>query len=91
MTIGQFYLWWIGFWSIVTIILYGIDKAAAKVSTRRVPERVLHFLALIGGFLGGWIGRAVFRHKTRKVIFMIVLSISTILHLAILYFIFLRP
>lgn len=68
--------------SMVLFLLYGFDKRRAIAGGGRVPEVVLHGLALAGGFAGGWIGRSVFRHKTRHVSFLIVLLISTALHAA---------
>jgi uncharacterized membrane protein YsdA (DUF1294 family) len=45
---------------------YGCDKQLARTNRRRVPENVLHLLALAGGSLGAWAGMRVFRHKTIK-------------------------
>ena len=78
---------WIGILSLVTFFVYGYDKAQAKSDGWRVPEVVLHGLALAGGFLGGWLGRAVFHHKTRKPIFTVVLIVSTVLWLILAWFI----
>lgn len=47
----------------------GIDKAAAKNRCRRVPERTLLALAVLGGSVGGIAGMLAFRHKTRKAAF----------------------
>lgn len=69
----------------ITFILYGFDKARARMGGRRVPEAVLHLLALAGGFPGGWAGRSVFRHKTNKASFLFVLSVSTAIHLGLVY------
>jgi uncharacterized membrane protein YsdA (DUF1294 family) len=83
------YLIWLASASVITFILYGFDKTQAVHGGIRVPEIVLHGLALAGGFPGGWAGRLVFHHKTRKRSFTIVLWISTILHLILIYWIFL--
>jgi uncharacterized membrane protein YsdA (DUF1294 family) len=64
--------------SIITLAFYGLDKAQSRSKGWRVPENVLHVLALAGGFAGGWAGRAIFRHKTRKAIFTLVLTIATL-------------
>jgi uncharacterized membrane protein YsdA (DUF1294 family) len=70
---------WLLAWSVVTFAFYGFDKHQARVSGWRVPENVLHALALLGGFPGGWAGRAYFHHKTRHTAFLVVLSASTVL------------
>ncbi len=66
--------------NLLTFCAYGFDKAQAKLGGLRVPELVLHGLALGGGFLGGWAGRAGFRHKTRKAAFLYVLLAATVVH-----------
>ena len=77
----QIYLVWLAAVSIITFIFYGYDKAQAKKNGPRVPEKYLHWLALSGGFAGGWLGRFIFRHKTRKGTFLFILIISTLIHL----------
>jgi uncharacterized membrane protein YsdA (DUF1294 family) len=89
-TTWNFYWIWLIALSIITFLLYGYDKGQSKLGGLRVPEIVLHVLALMGGFPGGWLGRAVFHHKTRKPVFTIVLAMSTIIHLGIIYLLFLR-
>ena len=46
--------------------MFGIDKAKARAGSWRVAESTLLMLAFVGGTLGAYAGRAVFRHKTRK-------------------------
>ncbi len=75
------YLIWLGIASLITFVLYGLDKIMAKTGGWRTPEIVLHFFALMGGFTGGWIGRSFFRHKTQKGIFTFILLLSTAIHL----------
>ena len=86
----NWYLAWILAWSVVTFAFYGYDKHQAIAQGLRVPEIVLHLLALIGGFLGGWAGRAYFRHKTRKTVFLVVLIIATILNLGVFFWLLAR-
>ena len=81
---------WLGITSVITFILYGFDKAQSKNGGWRVPEAVLHGLALLGGFPGGCAGRSVFRHKTKKVPFTLVLLLSTVIHLGLAYLLFFR-
>ena len=79
------YLCWLGTTSAVLFALYGYDKAQAMSKNRRVPEKTLHMLTLAGGFLGGIIGRVLFRHKTLKWQFTLVTFLSTVLHGYIIY------
>ncbi len=81
----QIYGIWLGLASIVTFILYGYDKSQAKNKGWRIPEVALHGLALAGGFPGGWLGRSIFRHKTQKFFFAFVLTVSTLIHLGLIY------
>ena len=86
----QFYLIWLAIASGITFLLYGFDKAQSKKGGWRVPEVVLNGLALAGGFPGGWVGRSMFRHKTKKGIFVFVLVVSTAIHLGLVYWLFIR-
>jgi uncharacterized membrane protein YsdA (DUF1294 family) len=69
---------WIAGWSLPAFAMYGIDKRQSGRGGWRVPEALLHGLALIGGFIGAWAGRSVFRHKTRKTEFTVVLVVATV-------------
>jgi uncharacterized membrane protein YsdA (DUF1294 family) len=70
---------WLVGWSIPTFALYAIDKAQAGRAGWRVPEWLLHALALGGGVVGAWAGRLIFRHKTRKPTFLWVLIAASVL------------
>lgn len=74
--------WLIGA-GVVTFAAYGWDKRRAQAGGQRIPEIVLHALALGGGVIGGWAGREIFRHKTRKPIFFAVLVAATALWVVI--------
>lgn len=75
--------WWLAAWGLVTFLLYGYDKAQARRDGGRVPEVVLHAMALAGGVVGGWAGRAMFRHKTLHRSFTAVLVGASVLWAAI--------
>ena len=68
--------------NVCTLILYGIDKFLAKAEWKRVPERWLHTLSLIGGFAGAWVGMKLFNHKTSKPKFRLVMLAGLLLHTA---------
>jgi uncharacterized membrane protein YsdA (DUF1294 family) len=52
--------------NLCTFLAYGYDKASAIGGGLRVPEVVLHVLALVGGSAGAWVGQKAFHHKTAK-------------------------
>ena len=56
------------FWAInaLTLLVFGWDKLRASRRKRRVPERWLLRLAMLGGSPGALLGRWIFGHKTRK-------------------------
>ena len=56
----------------VTILLYGYDKRQAIACGGRVPELILHLVALVGGSPGALLAQILFRHKTRKFKFRLV-------------------
>ena len=49
-----------------TFMLFGFDKLRAEAGSWRIAESTLLGFALIGGSAGAFLGRRVFRHKTRK-------------------------
>ena len=50
----------------ITFALFGLDKARAEAGVRRISEATLLRLAFVGGTIGAYAGRRLFRHKTRK-------------------------
>jgi uncharacterized membrane protein YsdA (DUF1294 family) len=77
------YLAWLVGWSVAAFSAYGVDKAQAGRGGWRVPENVLHGLALIGGAAGAWAGMLAFRHKIRKPVFVLVLVVASVVQLAL--------
>jgi uncharacterized membrane protein YsdA (DUF1294 family) len=51
--------------TVVTFLVYGIDKWKAQRKRWRIPESVLLGLAVIGGSVGAWLGMKIWRHKTQ--------------------------
>ncbi len=74
---------WLAAWSIVTFAAYAIDKAQARRGGWRIPEVVLHGLAIVGGAIGGLIGLTVLHHKTRHPVFPLVLAVALTVQVAI--------
>lgn len=79
--------------NVVTLLLYGYDKRQAVVGGTRIPEAVLHSAALVGGSPCAALGQMLFRHKTRKRRFrMVLVAIVALQGLALYgYWRFVRP
>ncbi|QGW66090.1 DUF1294 domain-containing protein [Lysobacter soli] len=63
---------WLAAWlalNVATVLVFAYDKAIAGGTRRRVPERTLLTLALLGGSPGALLAMALFRHKTAKAAF----------------------
>ena len=86
------YLAYIAVISLVTYILYGIDKKSAKRERRRIPERTLLLISIIGGALGGLLGMKRFRHKTAREhwYFTFINVVGVIIHLSLLVYIIIK-
>lgn len=82
-TLWNPYAIWVIAWTAVALALYAYDKVQAKRDGLRAPKLVLHAVAALGGFLGGWAGMLFFHHKVAQADFWIVLLLSTIGHAAL--------
>lgn len=78
---------WAGLISLntVALTLYGFDKRQAIAGGTRIPEVVLHLVALCGGNPGALIGQQLFRHKTRKRNFRLVTAAILLLQAGGIY------
>ena len=75
--------------SLLTFIIYWLDKKKAKQGKWRTPEKTLHFLALLCGWPGALTAQSELRHKSAKASFLIIFWCSCVMNLAcfILFFI----
>ena len=66
-----------------------LDKKKAKYGRWRIPEKTLFIITALGGGIGTIAGMYTFRHKTKKLAFVIGFPMITILEIVtIIYFIF---
>lgn len=77
--------------SALSLAAFAWDKAAAVRGGARVPERVLHGIEFLGGWPGAILGAILFRHKTRKVSYLVVTAAAAVLHLAAWWWWLRRP
>ncbi len=68
--------------NLITLVAMYMDKKKAKKGARRISEKTLFTLVFLGGGIGGIVGMYAFRHKTKKVRFVI--GFPTILILEVL-------
>ena len=74
--------------SLITCFITIYDKKAAKKWTKhRIPEKILFFLAILGGRLAEFLTMLKIRHKTKHKRFMIGLPMIMILQVVILWLI----
>lgn len=57
--------------NIITFVTMWVDKKKAKKGSRRISEKTLFTLVFLGGGIGGIAGMYTFRHKTKKIKFVI--------------------
>ena len=74
----------------LALAIFGIDKLKSKRGGWRIPESRLLLIAFFGPF-GAYMGMLLFRHKTRKIKFLLVPIFLLIQVFLIIYFFFIRP
>jgi uncharacterized membrane protein YsdA (DUF1294 family)/cold shock CspA family protein len=74
--------------SVITFVMYGIDKAAAGKGRRRTSEATLQFAGLLGGWPGALVAQRLFRHKTRKQPFQVIFWCGVVVNCAVLEWLF---
>ncbi|MBN2864858.1 MAG: DUF1294 domain-containing protein [Thiotrichales bacterium] len=87
---GALILGMYSFLSFVTYKIYQFDKQSAMDQSRRVPERALHFLSLMGGWPGALLAQEILRHKSRKHPFKTILWITILVNFVILFYVILQ-
>ncbi|HAT04055.1 MAG TPA: DUF1294 domain-containing protein [Candidatus Magasanikbacteria bacterium] len=73
--------------NLIAFFFYGVDKMKAISGHRRISEKILWTLALVGGSVGALIAMNIFRHKTKKLSFQLILAIILSLQITALIFI----
>ncbi|MCI5679887.1 MAG: DUF1294 domain-containing protein [Bacteroidales bacterium] len=78
----------VGYYLIINIIMYVamvIDKKRAMKDGWRIPEKNLYLLAVLGGGTGGLIAMVTKHHKNRHLDFIMVFTITAILHFIVAF------
>jgi len=74
--------------SLVTFVIYALDKSAARSGAWRTQESTLHLLSLVGGWPGALIAQQKLRHKTKKQSFRSVFWVTVLLNCGVFVWLF---
>jgi uncharacterized membrane protein YsdA (DUF1294 family) len=66
--------------SILTFFMYRSDKQSAVKGEWRVPEVMLHFFELVGGWPGAFLAQRIVRHKISKTSYQILFWAIVMIH-----------
>ena len=72
--------------NVIGFLIMWIDKRKAIKGSWRIPEKTLFIITAIGGGIGTIAGMYTFRHKTKKLNFIIGLPIITILEIILVIY-----
>jgi uncharacterized membrane protein YsdA (DUF1294 family) len=71
----------------LAMVVTGIDKIKARRTKWRIKESTLYLLSFLGGAFGMVLSMVLFRHKTQKAKFTMIVSLAVVLHLFIIGYI----
>lgn len=84
------YLIILGAISLITFILYAVDKDKAENGEWRIPEATLLGFSFFGGAIGGYLAMNIVRHKTKHWYFHAVNILGIIWQVALAIFLFVK-
>ena len=67
--------------SLISFILFAIDKKKAIKGKERIKEKTLLLSTIINGAMGSFLARIICRHKTDKIYFTITIYLSLLFQL----------
>ena len=67
--------------NLIGFFIMWLDKRKAKKGAWRIPEKTLFIITALGGGIGTIAGMYTFRHKTKKIQFVIGFPLITILEI----------
>ncbi|MEC7816035.1 MAG: cold shock and DUF1294 domain-containing protein [Pseudomonadota bacterium] len=77
--------------SLVSFVMYWIDKRSAQRGGQRIAEKTLHLFELCCGWPGALIAQQAFRHKTRKGSYQFVFWLAVLCNLGALGWLLVAP
>jgi Predicted membrane protein len=86
----KIYLFIWGIMSLITMVLYFIDKLKAKYHRWRIKETILLVCTFLFGSIGAFIGIYILHHKSKHWYFRFICYVSLFIHIAIAILIIIR-
>lgn len=74
-------------WNVITFIMMAVDKYKSMHNQWRISEQALLTSAFVMGGLGSLAGSIIFRHKTKKWKFRILLPVALLFNLSVIFLI----
>ncbi|MEO8838007.1 MAG: DUF1294 domain-containing protein, partial [Herbaspirillum sp.] len=74
--------------SLITFVIYAIDKSAAQNNRWRTKESSLHLCSLIGGWPGAFLAQNILHHKSKKEEFQSIYWMTVVLNCCALGWLF---
>lgn len=74
--------------NIIAFFYIGFDKLQSQLQKKRVQEKLLWFIVILGGTFGTIAGMHFFRHKTKKISFQLVVASICIIQMLMFYALF---
>jgi len=65
---------------VLTFFMYRSDKQSAIAGEWRVPEAMLHFFELVGGWPGAFLAQRIVRHKISKTSYQLLFWAIVLIH-----------
>lgn len=78
------------FMNFISFIVFFIDKRKSIKSKRRISENTLLLLSFLFGSLGAFLSMKIFRHKTQKLKFRLLIPMFFVLQFVVLYYFFIN-
>ncbi|MGF0040332.1 DUF1294 domain-containing protein [Peptoniphilaceae bacterium SGI.131] len=86
----MFWIYYLVVINILTFFIYALDKRKAIKNKRRISERSLFIMAILGGSFGAVLAMYTVRHKTQKWYFRYLIPLIFVFELmAYIYFCYL--
>ena len=79
----KIFLCYLALASLVSFVLYAVDKSKAKRRAWRISEKALLLSGVFGGAIGALLAMQLLRHKTKHFYFYLVNVMGLVIHVGV--------